>query len=59
MLKSIWSCIAHVHVEISHAKDYHVYEQIYMIAVNVVNFFYMISHHIICLFVYIICTCMF
>ena len=45
MLKSIQSHAAHVHAEISHAKDYHVYEQIYTITVNVVSLFYMIMHH--------------
>ena len=61
MLKSIWSCATLVHVEISHANDYHVYEQIYTITLHVVNLFYMVTNHIclifsfICLFVYIIC----
>ena len=45
MLKSIQSCVADVHVEISHAKDYHVYEQTYIITVSVVCLFYMITHH--------------
>ena len=46
-----------MHVEISHAKDYHVYEQIYMITVYVVNLSYMIMCHrclIIHLFIYIL-----
>ena len=67
MLKPIQLCSAHVHVEISHAKDYHVYEQIYTIIVSVVSQFYTITFHT-CLtfiivvvyfyylpFVYIIC----
>ena len=58
ILKSMQSCAAHVHVEISHANDYHVNEQIYTITIHVVNFFYTITCHtclnfsIIHLFVY-------
>ena len=43
MLKSIQSCTAHVHAEMSHTKDYHVYEQIYTITVHVVSLFYTIT----------------
>ena len=52
MLKSIQSCTAHVHVEISHASNYHVDEKIYMISVHVVNVFYTITCHVCLMFFY-------
>ena len=54
MLKSIQSCATCVHVEISHIKGYHVYEQIYMITVSVVSLFYMIMCHTCLTFIIII-----
>ena len=50
MLKFILSHATCVHVEISHANDYHVYEQIYTITVHVVNLLYTITHHICLIF---------
>ena len=61
MLKAMQSHAVCVHVAISNANDYHVYEQIYVITVHIVNLFHTITCHvclifsIICLFVYIIC----
>ena len=57
MLKSIQSHATHVHVEISHANDYHVYEQIYTITVHVVNFFYTIMSHVFPMFFYYLPIC--
>ena len=62
MLKSIWSCAVCVHVEISQANNYHVYEQNYTITIDVVNFsIWSHATHIqiflLFAYLYIICIC--